>query len=267
MSRIESKFCELKKANKKALITFITAGDPSLDTTKKLVIEMENRGADLIELGIPYSDPIAEGPVIQRANARALKNGLKISNIMSAVKELRQSVKVPLIYLLYFNCILQYGPENFFIDCKNSGIDGVIIPDLPFEEQGEIKQAAETNDVDIVSLVSPTSKSRIEKISKGAKGFLYCVSSLGVTGVRSEFSTNFEEFFSSIGKYCSIPTAIGFGISTPEHIKALRRYSDGLIVGSAVVRQVENSSNEEETVQRVGTFVSTLRKALDSPDY
>lgn len=267
MSRIESKFRELKELNRKALITFITAGDPTLQTTKKLVREMEQKGADLIELGIPYSDPIAEGPVIQHANARALKNDLKIKHIMDAVKELRQDVKVPLLYLLYFNCILQYGPERFFEDCKYSGIDGVIIPDLPYEEQGEIKEIAEKQGIDIITLVSPTSKSRIEKITKGAKGFLYCVSSLGVTGVRSGFNTDFEEFFSNIGKYCSIPTAIGFGISTPEHVKTLRGFSDGLIVGSAIVKQVESSISEEDAVQKVGAFVTTLREALDTLVY
>jgi tryptophan synthase alpha chain len=267
MSRIESKFKELKALNKKALITFITAGDPNLNTTKKLIIEMEQKGADLIELGIPYSDPIAEGPVIQRANVRALKNDLKIKNIMDAVRELRQLVKVPLLYLLYFNCILQYGPEKFFEDCRLSGIDGVIIPDLPFEEQCEIKETADSNGIDIITLVSPTSKGRIEKITKGAKGFLYCVSSLGVTGERHAFDTNFDEVFTDIGKYSNIPTAIGFGISTPEHIKMLRGYSYGLIVGSAIVKQVENSCDANEAVQKVGTFVSILRNALDAPDY
>lgn len=264
MSRIEKKFKELKEKNRKALITFVTAGDPTLKATAEIVKEMEKRGADLIELGIPYSDPIAEGPVIQLANARALKNNIRIKDIMDAVKEMRKEVKVPLVYLLYFNCILQYGPEKFFEDCEKSGIDGLIIPDLPFEERDEIEDVAAEYGVDIITLVSPTSRDRMERIAKNAKGFLYCVSSLGVTGMRKDFSTNFEEFFSLINRCTDIPKAIGFGISTPEHIRQLKGYCDGLIVGSAIVKQVERSSCEEEAVKNVGEFVQTLRQAMDA---
>jgi len=263
MNRIEKKFIELKKINKKALITFVTAGDPTLETTIKLVKEMEKRGSDIIELGIPYSDPIAEGPVIQAANSRALKNGIRIKDVMNMVGEIRKDVRVPLIYLLYFNCILQYGPENFFADCAHFGIDGVIIPDLPYEELDEIGGIADEYSVDVISLVSPTSRERVEKIARNAKGFLYCVSSLGVTGMRKNFDTNFEEFFSNINKATSIPKAIGFGISTAEQVKQLKKYCDGLIVGSAVVKQVEKSSNEEEAVKNVGDFVMGLRAAMD----
>ena len=264
MKRIESKFNQLKEQGRKALITFVTAGDPNLEATKRIVKEMENAGADLIELGIPYSDPIAEGPVIQLANSRALMNNIKIKDIMQAVSEMREEVIVPLLYLLYFNCILQYGPENFFSDCAKSVIDGVIIPDLPYEERDEIEDIAAGYEIDIITLVSPTSKERIEKIVSNARGFLYCVSSLGVTGMRSSFNTNFEEFFSNIDRFCKIPKAIGFGISTPEHIRSLRGYSDGLIVGSAIVRQVEKSANADEAVNNVGEFVRTLRSALDT---
>ncbi len=263
MSRIKLKFEELREKNRKALITFITAGDPDLKGTIRLVKEMEAKGADIIELGVPYSDPIAEGPVIQRANERALKNNIKIKDIMIAVEEMRKDVTVPLVYLLYFNCILQYGPDKFFFDCKVSGIDGVIIPDLPFEEQSEIRDVAEKHGIDIITLVSPTSKDRVERIAKDAKGFIYCVSSLGVTGVRNEFRTDFDEFFSYINKVTDVPKAIGFGISTPDQIRKLKRYSDGLIVGSAIVRQIENSSNIEEAVRNVGDFVDSLRKAMD----
>jgi tryptophan synthase alpha chain len=263
MNRIEKKFIELKEKKKKALISFLTAGDPTLEVTIKLVKEMENKGADIIEIGIPYSDPIAEGPVIQLANTRALKNDIKIKHIMEAVCEMRKSVQVPLLYLLYFNCILQYGPENFFKACNESGIDGVIIPDLPYEEQGEIENIALKYKVIIITLVSPTSKERIEKIAKGAKGFLYCVSSLGVTGVRKDFNTNFEEFFSYINKVTSVPKALGFGISTPEHIKMLKGYCDGLIIGSAIVKLIGESDNGEEAVIKVGKYIESLRKAID----
>ncbi|MDP4092690.1 MAG: tryptophan synthase subunit alpha [Bacillota bacterium] len=263
MGRIQDKFDELKNINTKALITFVTAGDPTIEATKKIVSEIEQKGADLIELGIPYSDPIAEGPVIQAANIRALKNDIKIKNIMDAVMEMRTQVKVPIVYLLYYNCIFQYGADKFFDDCKNSGVDGVIIPDLPFEEQDEIKDTALKYSIDIISLVSPTSKDRVERIARSARGFLYCVSSLGVTGTRESFDTNFEEFFSIINKSVTIPTALGFGISTPEHIKKLKGYCDGLIVGSAIVRRVGESSTEDEAVAKVGEFVSSLRSAMD----
>ncbi|MDP4181749.1 MAG: tryptophan synthase subunit alpha [Bacillota bacterium] len=264
MSRIEKKFNELKELNKKALITFVTAGDPNLEGTKKIVIQMEKDGADIIELGIPYSDPIAEGPVIQAANERALKNSIRIKDIFDMVKDMRVTAKVPLVFLLYFNCIFKYGPDKFFSDCVSSGVDGVIIPDLPFEESDELDEVVSKYDVDIISLVAPTSKERIEKIAKRSKGFLYCVSSLGVTGVRNKFSTDFNEFFSYINKYTSIPKAIGFGISTPEHIKNLKGYCDGLIVGSAMVKQVERSSNIDEAVKNVSDYVKTLREAMDS---
>ncbi len=264
MNRIEEKFKELKSKNKKALITFITAGDPELCTTAELVEEMERRGADIVELGVPYSDPIAEGPVIQKANCRALKNNIRIKDIMDTARKIRERVSVPLVYLLYFNCILQYGPEKFFSDCRESGVDGVIIPDLPYEEQGEIDAIAESFDISIITLVAPTSKERVDKIARKAKGFLYCVSSLGVTGVRSEFKTDFEEFFEYINKASEIPKAIGFGISTHEQVRALKGYCDGLIVGSAIVKKIEDSVSPREAVRNVGNFVEALRSAIDS---
>ncbi|NTV91694.1 MAG: tryptophan synthase subunit alpha, partial [Clostridiales bacterium] len=165
MGRIENRFNELKKQGRKALITFVTAGDPDLETTIRLVKEMEKQGADVIELGVPYSDPIAEGPVIQAANERALSKGIKITDLMKAVEKMRETVTVPLVYLLYYNCILQYGPDRFFRECKNSGIDAVIIPDLPFEEKGEIEDYADRHEVIIISLVSPVSDERITKIA------------------------------------------------------------------------------------------------------
>lgn len=264
MNRIKQKFEELKAKNKKALITFITAGDPSIETTKDLVVEMEKRGADIIELGIPYSDPVAEGPVIQRANSRALEKGIKIRDIMQQVSIIRQEVKVPLIYLLYFNCILQYGVDRFFKHCANSGIDGVIIPDLPYEETGEISDVADMYAINIITLVSPTSRERIQNIAKNASGFLYCISSLGVTGMRKEFNTDFNEFFSYIDEVVKIPKAIGFGISSPEHIKKLKGICDGLIVGSAIVKKIEQSSTPAEAINNVGDFVKNLRQALDN---
>ena len=264
MGRIEDKFAELKKMDKKALITFVTAGDPDIDTTIRLVEEMERQGADIIELGIPYSDPIAEGPVIQAANTRALSKGLKIKDVMNAVVKMRINVKVPLLYLLYFNCILQYGPDCFFKDCAKVGIDGVIIPDLPFEERNEIEEYADKYGIVIITLVTPVSNDRIERIARNAKGFIYCVSSLGVTGVRNDFKTNFDEFFSHINKASDTPKAIGFGISTPQHIAMLKGYCDGLIIGSAMVKRIENSNSPDEAVKNVGNYVKELRIALNS---
>lgn len=179
------------------------------------------------------------------------------------VKEVREDVKVPLLYLLYFNCILQYGIRKFFKDCITSGIDGLIIPDLPYEESGEISDIAEEYNLDIITLVSPTSKERMEKVAKNAKGFLYCVSSLGVTGMRKDFNTDFNEFFSYINKYSKIPKALGFGISTREHINKLKGYCDGLIVGSAIVKQVEKSITINEAIENVGNLVNSFRDELD----
>lgn len=263
MGRIEDKFMELGQLGKKALITFVTAGDPDLAATVKIVIEMERKGADIIELGIPYSDPIAEGPVIQAANARALKHAIKINDIMQSVKEMRKTVKVPLLYLLYCNCILQYGIDRFFADCAASGLDGVIIPDLPFEERDELGATADKYGVVMITLVAPTSADRVEKLARNAKGFLYCVSSLGVTGVRSTFNTDFDEFFSLINKAASIPKALGFGISTSEHVRQLKGYCDGLIVGSAMVKRIETAKSEEEAVEAVGRYTAELRAAMD----
>lgn len=263
MHRIKERFDLLKKSGKKALITFITAGDPTLLTTRELIFEMEKRGADIIELGIPYSDPIAEGQVIQTANQRALQNDINIKMIINEVAKIRGEVSVPLVFLLYFNVIFKYGKEEFFKDCKDAGVDGVIIPDLPFEEKDELEDISKSYAVDIISLVAPTSRDRIKKIVEEARGFLYCVSSLGVTGVRKEFSTDFDDFFTIINKYCKIPKAIGFGISTSEQVKQLKGYADGLIVGSAIVKKVGESKSLEEAKKSVGDFVEELRKAMD----
>jgi tryptophan synthase alpha chain len=263
MRRIGRKFKELKGKNEKALITFITAGDRSLEWTKELIYEMDKKGADIIEIGIPYSDPIAEGPTIQAGNIRARKNKLKIKDIMNLVKEVRKKVDKPILYLLYFNCVLKYGIERFLSECKESGVDGLIMPDLPYEESWEINDIAESFDIDIITLVSPTSKERISTIAKNAKGFLYCVSSLGVTGEKKDFDTDFDEFFKFVNKASSIPTAIGFGISGPEHIKKLKEYADGLIVGSAIIRRVGESKTIEEAKKEVGSFTKTLKKAME----
>jgi tryptophan synthase alpha chain len=254
-----------KKADevRKALITFVEAGDPNLEMTGRLVLEMEKAGADLIELGVPYSDPIAEGPVIQAANVRALKNDVRMDTLFGMVQRLRAETQIPLVFLIYLNCILQYGRERFFARCAETGVDGVIVPDLPYEESGELSFAAREREVRLIRLVAPTSDDRIALIAEKAEGFLYCVSSLGVTGVRAEFKTDFVRYFSTINRVKKTPTALGFGISTPEQVRALRGYADAVIVASAIVRRMAAAANEEEAAQAVSSFVRELREALD----
>ncbi|WHH59596.1 tryptophan synthase subunit alpha [Petroclostridium sp. X23] len=262
MTRIEKKFEILKQNSQKALITYITAGDPDVQTTKRLVLEMERNGADIVEIGIPYSDPVADGPVIERAAQRALEKKIKIKDIMNMVRELRKETQIPLLYLLYFNCMLQYGIEKFIIECSEIGLDGLIIPDLPFEESEEIRELASKYDVNIISLITPTSKERIKKIAQHAKGFIYCVSSTGVTGTRQKFETNFLDFMNEISKYSDTPKAIGFGISSPQQVKELKDYCEGVIVGSAIVKRVEDYGQTERLFDEVGSFVGELKKAV-----
>ena len=266
-NRIDDTFCRLKLENKKALITFVTAGDPELETTYNLVLAMEKSGANLIELGVPYSDPIAEGPVIQAANIRALKNDVRMDRLFETVSLLRKSTNIPLVFLLYVNTILQYGKDGFFAKCAEAGVDGVIIPDLPFEESDEISGVAKKYNVRFIRLVAPTSKDRIEMIAQKAEGFLYCVSSLGVTGIRKSFDTNntgFNEFHRAIEESKNAPSALGFGISTPEQVKQVKEYFDGVIVGSAIVKLVAEAENSFEAVQSVSGFVKELREAIDN---
>ncbi len=263
MNRIDSLFARLRAEKRKALITFVTAGDPTLAATVDLCREMERAGADLIELGVPYSDPIAEGPVIQAANLRALANRIHLPDIMRTAAEIRAVVSAPLVYLLYFNCILQYGPERFLKECLESGIDGLIIPDLPLEEREELAPLADQAGVALLSMVTPVSGERIGPIVRQARGFLYCVSSLGVTGVRGQFSTDFRSFQEEIRKHTGMPTALGFGISSADQVRALKEYADGVIVGSAIVRRVGAAADRADAIRQVGELVRELRLALD----
>jgi tryptophan synthase alpha chain len=259
-NRIDKRFAQLKLQNKKALITFITAGDPDIATTENLVLEMERAGADIIELGVPFSDPVAEGPVIQEASKRALKSDTTLKEIFLLVKRLRQKTDMPILLMMYLNCIYKYGKERFFENCSESGIDGVIVPDMPFEERDEISDEAKKYGVYSINLVAPTSKERIKKIAGASEGFLYCVSSVGVTGERSSFSTDFDEFFSDIKKYANVPYALGFGISTPQQVSQLSHYCDGLIVGSAIVKIIGQYGGE--SLEPVSAFVKSLKDAM-----
>ncbi len=255
MSRIKSAF-----ENGKAFIPFITCGDPDLETTEKAVRAAAENGADLIELGIPFSDPTAEGPVIQGANFRALANGTTTDKIFDMVKNIRKDINVPMVFMTYANVVFSYGAEKFISICNQIGIDGLILPDLPFEEKDEFLPICRKYDVDLISLVAPTSANRIEMISRQAEGFIYIVSSLGVTGTRSEISTDLETLVSMVRKNTDVPCAIGFGISTPEQAKKMADIADGAIVGSAVVKIIEEYGRD--AAKHVGEFVKSMKQAI-----
>ena len=260
INRIDRKFAELKGKNEKALIPFVTAGDPDMETTEKLVLSMFGAGADLVELGVPFSDPVAEGPVIQKASKRSIDGGTTLVKIFALVERLRQKTDGPLLLMMYINSIYRFGTERFFKLCAEKGVDGVIVPDLPYEERAEIQRDAEQNGVYPIRLVAPTSHERTAMIARDAEGFLYCVSSTGVTGMRGSFSTDFDEFFGTVKKYAKIPCAVGFGISTPEQARQMGAYCDGVIIGSAIVKIVEMEGRA--CVRHVEEFVGSVKKAI-----
>ena len=235
-------------AKGKAFIPFVTCGDPSLDVTEKIVYAMEEAGADLIELGIPFSDPIAEGPTIQEANVRALKNKVTTDDVFEMVKKVREKSDIPLCFMTYLNVVFHYGYDEFFKKCQEVGIDGIILPDLPYEESQEVKDVCYNYDVTLISMIAPTSKDRVEMIAKEAKGFIYLVSSMGVTGTRdnTSFANNLEEIIGHIRQVTNTPVAIGFGINKPEQVKEFKQYADGVIVGSAIVNIIKEHGNHAD---------------------
>ncbi len=255
MSRIQDAL-----TGKKTFIGFVTAGDPSLEKTEEFVLEMERAGAGLIELGIPFSDPIAEGPVIQDANLRALSAGCTTDKIFDMVKRLRQKTQIPLVFLAYLNTLFKYGYEKFCSKCEEVGIDGLIIPDMPFEEKGELAPVAAAHQMDVISLIAPTSRQRIQIIAKEAAGFIYIVSSLGVTGVRSEITTDIGSIVEAIREVTQVPTAVGFGINTPEQVNQYTRLADGAIVGSGIVKIVAQYG--EAAGPEIYKYVSRMVKGL-----
>ena len=228
----------IKKAfeHGKAFIAFVTCGDPSLETTEELVLAMEHAGADLIELGIPFSDPTAEGPVIQGANLRALSGGVTTDKIFDMVTRLRQKTQIPMVFMTYANVVFSYGTERFIKRAADLGMDGLILPDVPFEEKEEFDSVCKKYGIDLISLIAPTSHERIAQIAKDAEGFVYCVSSLGVTGTRTNITTDIGAMVKLVKAVKDIPCAVGFGISTPEQAKKMAGLSDGAIVGSAIVK-------------------------------
>lgn len=255
MSRIKEAF-----AHGKAFIPFITCGDPDLETTGAVVRAAVENGADLIELGIPFSDPTAEGPVIQAANIRALTGGVTTDRIFDFVRELRKDVSVPMVFMTYANVVFSYGTERFARTCAEIGMDGLILPDVPFEEKEEFAEAFRKYGLDLVSLIAPTSRNRAAMIAKEASGFLYLVSSLGVTGVRSEITTDIGAMVRQVKQYTDVPCAVGFGISTPEQAAKMAAVSDGVIVGSAIIKII--AEHGKAAAPYVGTYVKSMKEAL-----
>lgn len=244
----------------KAFIGFLTAGDPDYETSKACLLALAEGGADLIEVGIPFSDPIAEGPVIQGADLRSLQSGTTTDSVFRLVEEVRESISCPMVFMTYLNVVFSYGYEHFFARCAEVGISGIIIPDMPLEEKEEVSCVASRYGVDTVSLVAPTSRERIRLIASQAEGFIYVVSSLGVTGVRDKIVTDLSGMLSEIRSVTDLPAAIGFGISTPEQARQMAEYADGVIVGSAMVRMVEQY--KKDAPQHIYDYVKKMKSAL-----
>lgn len=255
MNRIHTAF-----ENGKAFIAFLTCGDPDLETTEKLIVAMANAGADLIELGIPFSDPTAEGPVIQEANQRALAAGTTTDNIFEMVRRVRKTVQVPLVFMTYANVVFSYGTESFLKTAAEVGIDGLILPDVPYEEREDFAPACDAHGIAFIPLVAPTSRERIAMIVQKAQGFVYCVSSLGVTGVRNEIQSDISEMVNLVRSASSLPAAVGFGISTPAQAAEMARFADGVIVGSAIVRLV--AEHGRNAVEPVADYVRSMKAVL-----
>jgi tryptophan synthase alpha chain len=246
--------------HKKAFIAFLTAGDPSADKTVEYILTMAQTGADLIEIGIPFSDPVAEGITIQAANLRALSAGMTTDGVFDIVARVRRQSDIPLVLLTYLNPVFHYGYERFFTRCESLGIDGIIIPDMPYEEKAELAGTAASCGVAVISLIAPTSQQRIQAIARDAVGFIYVVSSMGVTGVRSRITTDLETIVKSIREVTDLPVAIGFGVSTPEQAEKVARLSDGAIVGSAIVKIIEQYG--DEAAKPLTEYIYSMKGAL-----
>ena len=244
----------------KAFIGFLTAGDPTIEKTVEYVLAMEEAGCDLVEIGIPFSDPVAEGPVIQEANIRALSNNTNTDDVFEAIRQIREKSDVPLVFLTYINPVFYYGYDKFFKRCQELNVCGIISPDLPYDEKDEILEVTQKYGIDIISLIAPTSKERIQMIASEASGFIYVVSSLGVTGMRSEIRTDLKSILEDIKEVTDVPAAVGFGINTPEQAKNIAKIADGVIVGSAIVNIIaEHGENAKEPLQN---YVKSMKDAI-----
>ena len=256
MNRIDERFKKLKEENKKALIPYICCGDPSVEDSEKLVYALEEAGADIIELGIPYSDPLADGPVIQAAGLRAFAGGFRLEDTFKIVKNVRKNSQIPLVIMVYYSSIIGFGKEKFVELCVDADVDGLIVPDLPYEEYDELKPLLDETNVYMIPLVALTSEDRIPMLVKESKGFVYCVSSLGVTGVRKEFDTRIDSFVAKVKEATDTPACSGFGISTKADVERFDKIADGCIVGSAIVRKIFDS---KMNLDEIKAFVSSLK--------
>ncbi len=246
--------------NKKAFISFITCGDPDLGTTEEILLAMEKGGVDIIELGIPFSDPTAEGPVIQGANIRALSNGITTDDVFGMIRRVRPKLSVPLVFMTYANVVFSYGIERFVKTAAEVGMSGIILPDVPYEEKDEFSGMCDKYDIDFISLIAPTSDDRISKIAKDSRGFVYCVSSLGVTGMRNSITTDIGAIVEKIKKNTDTPVAVGFGISTPEQAADISKKADGIIIGSAIVQII--AEHGKNAASYVYDFVKRVKSAM-----
>lgn len=266
--RIEKVLRNLREKREKSLIIYITAGDPNLKITEELVYSIAEAGADIVELGIPFSDPLADGPTIQQASYRALKGKVTISKILSTIEKIRKKSSVPIVLMTYYNPIFCYGLDRFVVDSKAVGVDGIIVPDLPLEESEDFRGITDKAGIDLISFLAPTSTpERIAAIAQSARGFIYCVSVVGVTGVKKNFSPKIVEMIEKIRLYTDMPLAIGFGISGPEQAKEATKYADAVIVGSAVVKLIENSGKDLPIMLlQVSNFVKSLKEAITTEE-
>lgn len=259
MSRIAETFAQLKREGKKGFIPFITAGDPDLATTRNLLIELSLAGASVIELGVPFSDPMADGPVIQRASERALRHGFGIAEILGTVASAREKIDTPIVLFSYFNPLLQFGIEGLAQEAKRAGIDGVLVTDLTPEEAKQFTTTLRTQDLDVIFLVAPTSTdARLQMVAERASGFIYAVSRAGVTGTREKVSAEAEKLVNRLRKFSDLPIAVGFGISNAEQVTEVCRYADAAVVGSAIVAEIERLGDSPAIVERVGELARRL---------
>ena len=266
MSRISQTFEYLHKIHERALIPYVTAGDPDLEMTKRLVREMVRRGGDIIEIGVPFSDPLADGPIIQRASQRALQGGTTLRKILQTVSELRHEVDVPLVLMTYYNPVLRYGEEAFVADALGAGVDGIIVPDLPPEEGQSLMDLTTDTPLDMIFLAAPTSTSaRLALISEASRGFVYYVSRLGTTGVRDQLADDLRLMLEQLRTSTSKPITVGFGVSTPEHVRLVADLADGVVVASAILKLMEDLGDRADRLEHVGDFVAALKAATRVP--
>ncbi|EFJ14796.1 hypothetical protein SELMODRAFT_156443 [Selaginella moellendorffii] len=261
---VSAKFAQLRELKKIALIPYITAGDPNLETTADALKLLDARGADIIELGVPYSDPLADGPVIQAAATKALRNGTTLENVLSMVHEVAPTLSAPLVLFTYFNPILKRGIDNFVASIKEAGVSGLVVPDVPLEETQALREKTAAQDIELVLLTTPTTpRERMEEIAKSSQGFVYLVSLTGVTGARASLSIRVEELLKDLKQVTTKPIAVGFGVSTPEQAAQIAKWgADGVIVGSAAVKLLGESSSPKEGLAKLGAFISEMRSVL-----